>query len=53
MKKFAFKSIRTRLTFWFLVLGLAPLLIGTLITYNQQVRSIEQATFDKLVHRTS
>ena len=49
MKKFTFKSIRTRLTFWFLVLGLAPLFFGTLITYNQQVRSIKQATFDKLV----
>ena len=49
MKKFAFKSVRSKLTFWFVVLGLAPLFIGIVITYHQQVRSIEQETFDKLI----
>lgn len=49
MKKFAFKSIRSKLTFWFVILGLAPLLIGILITYHQQIRSIEEETFDKLI----
>jgi len=49
MKKLAFKSIRSKLTLWFVIIGLAPLLIGILITYHQQVRSIEQETFDKLI----
>ena len=49
MKKFAFKSIRSKFTVWFVILGLAPLLIGILITYHQQVRSIKEETFDKLI----
>jgi len=49
MKKFTFKSIRTRLTFWFLTLALLPLFIGILITFNSEKRSIEQRTFDKLI----
>lgn len=49
MKKLSFKSIKTRLTFWFLLMALGPLFIGFLITYNQQKRSIEQGTFAKLV----
>jgi len=48
MNKLAFKSIRTRLTFWFLILALTPLIIGILITFNQQKRLIEQETFNKL-----
>ena len=49
MKKFTFRSIRSKLTFWFVVLGLAPLFIGIVITYHEQVRSIEQETFNKLI----
>ena len=49
MKKFAFKSMRTRLIFLFVILGLTPLLIGILITYIQNASSIKQRTFDKLV----
>jgi len=49
MKKIKFTSIRSNLTFWFLILGLLPLFIGILITYNQQANSIEHATFHKLV----
>lgn len=49
MKKFRFKSIRTRLTFWFLILTLLPLFIVTIITFNQLARSIEQETFNKLI----
>ncbi|MBI9092986.1 MAG: response regulator [Desulfobacterium sp.] len=49
MKKLAFKSIRSNLTFWFILLGLTPLFFGIGITYKQQVRSIKQEAFDKLV----
>jgi len=49
MKNFAFKSIRSKLTFWFTILGLSPLLIGVLITYKQQTALIKQQTYDKLV----
>lgn len=49
MKKFAFKSIRSKLAFWFVIMGLAPLFIGIVITYNQQTSLIEQETFNKLV----
>ena len=48
MKRFAFKRVRSKLTFWFVVLGLLPLFIGIVITYSQQASSIEQETFDKL-----
>lgn len=49
MKRFAFKSIRGNLTFWFLVLGLVPLFVSIAIVYELRVRSIEQASFDKLM----
>lgn len=50
MKRFIkFSSIRNKLTFWFLVLGMAPLCIGILITYNQQVSQIKKQSLDKLV----
>lgn len=48
MKRFKFNSIRSRLTFWFLILALVPLLIGFFVTYNQQKRSTEHETFNKL-----
>ena len=48
MKLSTFKSIRTRLTYWFLLLSLIPLLIILVITYFQQVNVIETRTFDKL-----
>mgnify|MGYP002628756231 CR=1 FL=1 len=49
MKIYKFKSIQTRLTFWFLVLTLIPLLCVLTITYFQRVNVIETSTFDKLV----
>ncbi len=49
MKKISFKSIKSRLSFWFFIIALSPLLIGFLITYNLQKRSIERKTFAKLV----
>ncbi|NQT59705.1 MAG: response regulator [Bacteroidetes bacterium] len=48
MKKLLPKTIRTNLTIWFLVLALAPLFIGMLITYDQQKKELEQETYDKL-----
>lgn len=48
MKKLAFKSIRTRLSFWFLFIALTPLLVALVITYTQRVKAIESRTFNKL-----
>ena len=48
MKPLRFKSIRTRLIFWFLFLALIPLTVGILITFNQHKQTIEQETFEKL-----
>jgi len=48
MKLLTFKTIRKNLTFWFLILALVPLLIGILVTYNKEKRTIELETFDKL-----
>ena len=45
---FTFKSIRTRLTFLFLIVALVPLFIGLFITFNQRKAVIEQQTFNKL-----
>ena len=49
MKRFTFKSIQTRLTYWFLLLTLIPLIVVLIITYFQRVSVIETRTFDKLV----
>jgi len=49
MKNYYFKSIKSKLTFWFIILGLSPLFIGIMITYNQQTALIKQQTYDKLV----
>ena len=48
MKRLNFKSIRTHLTFWFLVLSLVPLLTTIVVTYFQRAIVIETSTFDKL-----
>ncbi len=48
MKQLRYKSIRTRLTYWFLLLALIPLLMALVATYFQQVTIIEGQTFDKL-----
>ena len=49
MKKLSFKSIRSKLTFWFIILGLTPLLIGIFTTYQQQSVEIQKEAFSKLV----
>ncbi|VAW12976.1 hypothetical protein MNBD_BACTEROID01-1606, partial [hydrothermal vent metagenome] len=48
MKRFTFRSIRSRLTYWFLLLTLIPLIIVLVITYTQRVCYIQTRTFDKL-----
>jgi CheY-like chemotaxis protein/HAMP domain-containing protein len=48
MNKISFKSIRTRLTSWFLFLALIPLLVVLVLTYFQRVHAIEEQTIDKL-----
>ena len=48
MKLLVFKSIRNRLLFWFLFLSLVPLVVGFLVTYNQQKASLEHETINKL-----
>lgn len=48
MKLLSFKTIRTRLTTWFLILALAPLFIGILITYYHEKQAIELENFYKL-----
>ncbi len=48
MSPFKFKSIKSNLTYWFLVLSLLPLLVALIITYYQRVNVIERTTFDKL-----
>ena len=49
MKKFSFKSIRTRLAFWFLILALTPLFVGIIITFIQETHSMEKETSNKLI----
>ena len=43
-----FKSIRSRLTTWFLIVALIPLLVVTGIIYTQRVHSIKEEAFHKL-----
>ncbi len=46
---FQFKRIRTKLIFWFLVLGMVPLSLGILINYLQRLNSIREAGYEKLM----
>ncbi len=48
MKVFRFKSMRSRLTFWFLLLTLVPLLFVLTLTYFQRVKYIETSNSEKL-----
>ncbi len=48
MKMFAFKSIKTRLMFWFLFIALTPLLVALVVTYIQRTNVIKNSAFDKL-----
>lgn len=46
--KVQFKSIKTRMTAWFLVVALLPLLIVCAVVYRQRVDAIKAQAFDKL-----
>lgn len=49
MKRYiAFKSLRTRLTSWFLLVALFPLIIVSIVVYTQRVHSIKTEAFSKL-----
>lgn len=49
MRLYRFKSIRTKLLFWFLLLSIIPFLGAFIITYFQRVNSIDTEAFDKLI----
>ncbi len=48
MNWFRFKSIRTKMTFWFFVIASIPLIIISFTSYSQRVNTIELQTFEKL-----
>jgi len=48
MKTFEFNSIRTNLTFWFLLLALSPLVIGMVFSYWESSNAFQEKTFEKL-----
>ena len=48
MNYYKFKSIKTRLVVWFLLLSLVPLLIVLYTAYYQRVSVIQGRTFEKL-----
>ena len=43
-----FKSIRTRLTFWFMVIALVPLALSSITMYLQRADFIKEEAFEKL-----
>ncbi len=45
---FEFKSVRTRLNVWFLLVALIPLIAAISIIYFQRVSSIKTEAFQKL-----
>jgi hypothetical protein len=47
-KKFQFKSIRSRLTFWFAIIAVLPLIVVGVIIYNNMVDSRKTSIFHKL-----
>ena len=48
MKKFVFKSIKSRLTYWFLIMGLLPLAVTIIVTYIQRVNAANDRSEDKI-----
>ncbi|MBU8848832.1 MAG: response regulator [Desulfobacterales bacterium] len=47
-RKTGFKSIKTRILFWLLVISMVPLIIDNIITYHQRAESIREESFIKL-----
>lgn len=48
MKVFRFKTLRSRLIFWFLLLSFLPLTIALTVTFIQRVEVIKKREFEKL-----
>jgi len=48
MKKFRFKSMRSRLVTWFLILAIVPLITGMGVVYYRQASSIKENATQKL-----
>ncbi|MBW1863161.1 MAG: response regulator, partial [Deltaproteobacteria bacterium] len=46
--KIKFRSVKTRQVFWFLIVGLLPLIVVSIGIYNQQVKFIKEEAFNKL-----
>ncbi len=46
--QFRFKSLRNRLTFWFLVVALTPLVLISIVCYHQRVNSAMEREMSKL-----
>lgn len=46
---FEFKSVKTRLIVWFLLIALIPLIAVMTITYQQRVKSTKEEAFQKLI----
>jgi signal transduction histidine kinase/HAMP domain-containing protein len=49
MKILSFKRIRSRFTFWFLIIALTPLIISILLGFYHEKQEIERGTFSKLI----
>jgi len=47
-KKLQFKSVKARMTFWFLVVALVPLLIVSGVISYQRINAIKEVAFSKL-----
>jgi len=47
-ERFQFKSIKNRLTFWFLVVALIPLIIISAVSYQQRVNAVQKRSFDTI-----
>ncbi|MBN1650456.1 MAG: response regulator [Bacteroidales bacterium] len=49
MKNFKFSSIRTNLTFWFLILSLLPLIVAMFISFSVSSNAFEERSYNKLI----
>ena len=48
IKKFQFKSIGARLTYWFFIMGMIPLIMVNIAIYIHIVHSMKVSTFDRI-----
>ena len=47
--KIKFRSVKTRQVFWFLIVGLLPLIVVSIVIYTQRVKFIKEEGFHKLM----